>query len=221
VVVRGPRNAFPFPYPHPAGHDITNVSFVADGIGITALLPMVRVAAAAGIGWRLTYVGRGRGSMPFLDELARLRGGDVRLLHGMPGMDEVLAGVDEGTSVYFCGPPTFLDAVRDDLATRPHAGFHFERFAPAPVVGGSPFTVRLAVPGIEVEVSAERSALAAIREVVPDVPYSCQQGFCGTCWVGVIAGTPEHRGTARFLAAEDSMLVCVDRAKDPTIIIDL
>ncbi|SIR90549.1 PDR/VanB family oxidoreductase [Williamsia sterculiae] len=221
VVVRGPHNAFPFAYPHLAKHHIDDVAFVAGGIGITALLPMVRAASEAGVTWRLSYVGRDEATMPFLDDLARLTGGELRVLHGEPAIEDILAGVDERTSVYFCGPPGFLDAVSADLATRPHAGFHFERFVPPPVVGGSPFTVRLAISELDVEVPADRSALAAIRDVIPEVPYSCQQGFCGTCRVGVVRGTPERRGTAEFLADENSMLVSVDRSHDPDLTIDL
>ena len=48
--------------------------FVAGGIGITPILPMVREAQARGADWHLTYGGRSRSSMAFLDELAQLRG---------------------------------------------------------------------------------------------------------------------------------------------------
>lgn len=221
VGVRGPRNAFPFAYPHLARHDIDRVAFVAGGIGITALLPMVREASRAGTPWRLTYVGRDEATMPFLAELRALDGGSVTVLHGVPAMSEVLDGVDAATSVYFCGPPAFLDAVRDSLRSVPHAGFHFERFSPPPVVGGKPFTVRLARTGTDVAVPADTSALAAIRTVLPDVPYSCQQGFCGTCRVGVLAGKVDRRGTAAFLDAPDTMLICSDRTDEPLITIEL
>ena len=221
VRVRGPRNAFPFAYPHLAKQDIDGLEFIAGGIGITALLPMIRAASDAQIRWRLTYVGRSRESMPFLDEIAGFRGGDVRILHGAPTPEEVLVGVGTTTSVYFCGPPPFLATMKAALAEHPHAGFHFERFSPPPVVGGRPFTVHLAVSELDVEVPEDRSALAAIREVLPDVPYSCQQGYCGTCRVGVVEGTQQRRGTADFMAGDDDMLICVDRAETPHIALDL
>lgn len=221
VTVRGPRNAFPFAYPHLAAHDIAKVAFVAGGIGITALLPMVRAASHAGVPWTLTYVGRDRASMPFLPEIASFPGGEVRVLTGKPSMGEVLWLVDARTSVYFCGPPSFLDAIRDRLRDNPHAGFHFERFSPPPVVGGQPFTVRLVTSELEVEVPADLSALAAIRNALPDVPYSCQQGYCGTCRVGVLEGTSDGRGTAKFLDGDGTMLICVDRCDGPYITIDL
>lgn len=156
--------------------------------------------------------------MPFLTELREWPAENLRLRHGVPPVSDVLAGVDERTSVYFCGPPSFLDAVRDALNTLPHAGFHFERFSPPPVVGGQPFVVRFGRSGGGVDVPADTSALAAIRAERPDVSYSCQQGFCGTCRVGVLEGAVNHRGTSRFLERTDSMLLCVDRADAPVTV---
>src|SRR5687768_753958 len=63
VGVGGPRNNFPLV---PAEQYL----FVAGGIGITPLLPMIAQADLLGADWRLLYGGRRRASMAFLDELA-------------------------------------------------------------------------------------------------------------------------------------------------------
>jgi ferredoxin-NADP reductase len=63
VRVRGPRNHFPFVA-------AKRYLFVAGGIGITPLLPMIAEASAARADWRLIYGGRSRASMAFIDELA-------------------------------------------------------------------------------------------------------------------------------------------------------
>ena len=63
VRVRGPRNNFALA-PSP------RYLFIAGGIGITPILPMIAAAEAAGAEWRLVYGGRTRASMAFLDELA-------------------------------------------------------------------------------------------------------------------------------------------------------
>ena len=63
VGVGGPRNNFPLV---PSEQYL----FVAGGIGITPILPMVRQAELLGADWRLLYGGRRRASMAFLDELA-------------------------------------------------------------------------------------------------------------------------------------------------------
>ncbi|MEU0293488.1 ferredoxin reductase, partial [Streptomyces microflavus] len=65
IEVRGPRNRFPLV-------EAEAYVFVAGGIGITPVLPMLRSLAARGANWRLLYGGRSRGSMPFLDEIEKL-----------------------------------------------------------------------------------------------------------------------------------------------------
>lgn len=194
VTVHGPRNAFPF-VAAPAYH------FVAGGIGITPILPMVRQAADHGADWRLVYTGRNRASMPFADELAALAPERVRLRpdteFGIPASGaELLTGMTPGAAVYCCGPAPMIGSVRMDLAGTA-AAVHFERFAPPPIVAGRPFRLVLRRSGRTLTVPADRSALDVLREVLPDLPYSCQQGFCGTCAVPTADGGP--------------MRVCVDR----------
>ena len=63
VAVRGPRNHFPL-------HSVPRYIFLAGGIGITPILPMVAAATEAGADWQLYYGGRSQASMAFLDELA-------------------------------------------------------------------------------------------------------------------------------------------------------
>ena len=66
VEVVGPRNHFRL---EPAGSYV----FVAGGIGVTPILPMVAQAEAAGADWRLHYGGRDRTSMAFAEELEAKR----------------------------------------------------------------------------------------------------------------------------------------------------
>lgn len=192
VTVRGPRTAFPFVGEGPFW-------FVAGGIGITPILPMVHRAAAAQADWRLVYTGRSRASMPFLDELA----GHDRVWirpdaeYGLPASGvELLDGMPDGASVYCCGPVPMIAGLRVDLALTTGA-VHFERFAPPPIVAGAPFTLTLRRSGRVLDVPGDRSALDVVREARPDTPYSCRQGFCGTCAVPTADG--------------GSMRLCVDR----------
>ena len=52
----------------------------------------------------------------------------------------------------------------------------------------------------------------------PATPYSCRQGFRGTCKVKVLAGQVDHRG--RIAVRDDEMLVCVSRAAGDRVVID-
>ncbi|MFD6107036.1 PDR/VanB family oxidoreductase, partial [Nocardia salmonicida] len=221
VTVAGPRNAFPFAYPHLARADISRVVFIAAGIGITAILPMVRAAAASGVDWHLTYLGRSTASTPFLDEIAELDTDRVELLTGeRRAPDELLAHAGPGTSVYFCGPPGLLAAIRAEFDRTGAAGLHFERFSPAPVIGGSPFEIRLARSAKTIRVAADQSALAAVLGEVPDAAYSCRQGFCGTCRVRVVSGDVDRRGRSPFLEEPATMLICTDRAESTHLTLD-
>ncbi|MFJ3964088.1 PDR/VanB family oxidoreductase [Streptomyces sp. NPDC090036] len=214
--LRPPRNRFELV---PAASYV----FVAGGIGITPILPMLRAATAAGADWTLLYGGRSRASMPFLADLAAY-GERVSVLaedeSGLPDLAAV-AGAGPGTPVYCCGPEPLMRAVTD--AAPDPAAVHLERFSPAAEPGpGRAFTVELRRSGRVVEVAADESALAAVRRELPDTPYSCEQGFCGTCQHRVLAGGVDHRDELLTdQEREDSMLLCVSRAKEDRLVLDL
>lgn len=101
MTVRGPRNAFMLA-------SAPSYLFVAGGIGITAILPMVHRVAAAGGSWTCVYRGRSRASMPFVEELEALPGGTVQILAGEraagQGIADIIAAADPESAVYVCGP---------------------------------------------------------------------------------------------------------------------
>ncbi len=222
--IRGPRNAFTFAAS-------PSYLFVAGGIGITPILPMVRAAQLDGADWTLVYTGANRASMPFLDELLEIesRSGRGRLdirpdeECGVPDLAQVLADRPEGAAVYVCGPTGMLDGLRDLVyRDHPQVEMHSERFSAPPVVGGAQFDVLLARSGTRVTVGADETALTAIRRVKPEVQYSCQQGFCGACRVKVLKGEVEHRDRVLVGDQRDtSMTICVSRACDDELVIDL
>jgi len=215
VEISAPRNAFMMPLPG-SGSRADRIRFIAGGIGITPILPMARLAERLGIPWSLRYTGRHRASLPFLDELLAF-GDKVRVRtddeHGLPSAAELLDGVDEATAVYVCGPPAMIEMVRRHVG--PDVELHVERFSPLPVVNGMPFELELARTGEIVEVAGDQSALAALRAVRPNIGYSCQQGFCGTCVQQVLSGDVEHRDNTLTDDQRElgRMLVCVSRAK--------
>ncbi|MFJ4875669.1 PDR/VanB family oxidoreductase [Streptomyces sp. NPDC088745] len=218
--VRGPRNRFPL-----VGS--ASYVFVAGGIGITPLLPMLRAARAAGADWRLLYGGRSRATMPFLAEVEELDGSGrrVRIVaedeDGLPDLAELWAGVPQGTAVYACGPEGLLGAVEGSLPE--HCSLHVERFAPgASAPGSGAFEVELRRSGTVVPVAAGQSVLAALKPVVPNLSYSCEQGFCGTCQQRVIEGGIDHRDELLTDSErDDSLLICVSRAAGERLVLDL
>ncbi|MFI6430151.1 PDR/VanB family oxidoreductase [Rhodococcus oryzae] len=210
VTVRGPRNGFPF-----VGEG--KALFIAGGIGITPILAMVRAARAIGMDWQFVYSGRSRESMPFLDEIESWDPARVFVRpddeFGIPTEEDLLGRAVAGGAVYCCGPTPMLETVRRAFVDSAATSLHFERFGAPPVLDGSEFEVQLARTGEVLTVPADESALSVIKERLPGVGYSCQQGFCGTCKVRVISGEPDHRETRLTdEEREDSMLICVSRS---------
>lgn len=219
IVVREPRNHFVL---EPAAQYL----FIAGGIGITPLLPMVRQAQAAGARWRLLYLGGSRERMPFLDELSAL-GGDVTVVARDEGtradlIAEVAASPD--ALVYACGPERMLTALADavpDADARLRLGyFSAPEIAYEP---GGPFRIRLDRSGLELEVTPEESILEVMRGAGVEVLSDCEEGICGSCETRVVEGEPEHRDfvlTAQEKANGDCLMVCVSRASCPLLVLD-
>lgn len=219
VVVRGPRNAFPL-------IRADRYLFIAGGIGITPILPMVREVAATATDWHFVYCGRSSESMPFLGEIGDLDPHRIWIRpdsdYGVPVSGRELLENAQGATVYCCGPVPLIHGVRLDLAASHAKELHFERFSAAPIVNGKAFEVELGRGGSVLEVPANRSALEVIRDAIPDIPFSCRQGFCGTCKVRLLAGSPDHRD--HVLTDDErtsAMMICVSRADRGRLVLDL
>jgi ferredoxin-NADP reductase len=221
--VRGPRNNFPL---LPAARYV----FVAGGIGITPLLPMIAAATAAGTDWELHYGGRARASMAFLDRLAAH--GERVHVHpqdevGLLPLDTVLGTPGRSTLVYCCGPAPLLDAVEARCREWGAGVLHVERFTGAPAAGDgadTSFEVVCAASGVTVEVPAGMSVLEAVENAGINVLSSCAEGVCGTCETAVLSGEPDHRDsllTDDERAAGDAMMICVSRSRGPRLVLDL
>ena len=140
--------------------------------------------------------------------------------HGrFPTTDELLVGAGPKTAVYVCAPTPVLEAVRAAREEHVDAPLHYERFSPPPIVDGISFELELARSRRVLSVPANRSALAVMLDRDPTTAYSCQQGFCKTCKVKVLAGEVDRRG--RTAEGDDEMLVCVSRAKSDRVVIDV
>lgn len=219
VTVRGPRNGFPF---IPYGRAL----YIAGGIGITPILPMVRAAQRLGADWHFVYCGRSVETLPFLDEIASWDPSRVTVRlddeHGLPGPDDLLGHAPAGGAVYVCGPPPMIETVRRNFDRSGATALYFERFSAAPVRGEKPFEIELADSGEVLGVGPDETLLDVLVRRRPDTAYSCRQGFCGTCRVGVLAGTPEHRDSRLTAEERDtSMLACVSRSLTSRLVLDL
>jgi len=223
VGIGGPRNNFRMV---PSSRYL----FLAGGIGITPLLPMIRQADSIAADWHLLYGGRTRDTMAFGDELARY-GERVSLVpqdqKGRLDLDVATEAAAAGAKVYACGPVPLLDALTTRATSWPKGALRLERFVPreqpAPV-RNSPFDIELARSGRTISVTPQQSVLDALRAAGVGVLSSCREGTCGTCETTVLAGEPDHRDSVLDdgeRAAVDCMLVCVSRSCSDRLVLDL
>lgn len=223
VSVGGPRNNFRLA---PGGPYL----FIAGGIGITPILPMITQADRLGCQWKLGYTGRSRTTMAFLDELAAY-GEQVSVWandeDGIADVRTWIDGCSEDTLVYCCGPAGLIEAVRGHCAQRSSGRLRVERFvadAPTTSVRDRPFDVVLSRSGRTVKVEPTQSILDALATAGVSVLSSCRQGVCGTCEIAVLSGQPDHRDSIlddAERASEDCMFVCVSRSRSAQLTLDL
>ena len=221
---RGPRNHFALV---PAAAYV----FIAGGIGITPILPMIAHARGRGAATTVLYGGRKHNSMAFCEEVlaldpnARICAQDQT---GLLDLDSVLGTARPGTEIYCCGPEPLLDAVGKASAHWRDGTLHVERFSAAAPTDASPtgtFCITLRQRGLQLEVPTHRSILDVLTEAGIDVLSSCEDGVCGTCLTSLYDGKADHRDSVLSdaeRAANEKIAVCVSRAAPgSTLVLDL
>ena len=226
VRTRGPRNHFGLV-------SSPRYQFIAGGIGITPMLPMIEAAEARGADWHLLYGGRERSSMAFLERLERF-GDRVTVSprderEGRLDLASVLGEPRDDTAVYCCGPEGLLGAVEDGCGTWREGSLHIERFSAKPLAEPSPdaldsFEVECRRSGVTVTVPADRSIYDVVEEAGVDVLGSCMEGVCGTCECDVVAGDADHRDSILSDAERakgDMIMICVSRSRSERLVLDI
>lgn len=233
LIINGPRNHFELV-------DAPSYVFVAGGIGITAILPMIGDAIRRARPWVLFYVGRSRSNMAYVPEVQALveasEGAGVALIMpkdetGRLDLAEVVEAAEQNAPVYVCGPESLLSALEDRVGDGLELGqLHLERFGASGLDtaaddgGLDNFEVEIASTGQVLKVGPDDRLLDVVRELVPHVPVSCEEGVCGSCETGVLGGLPCHRDLVLSedeRAANDCMMICVGRSLSPRLVLDL
>jgi ferredoxin-NADP reductase len=228
VRVRGPRNHFPLV-------SSPRYQFVAGGIGITPIVPMIEAAEASGADWRLLYGGRARSSMAFIAELERygervtVCPRDEQDTNFRKSLESVLSVADDRTLVYCCGPEGLLAALEDGCSHWPDGSLHIERFSAKALEEPSPdaldlFEVECQRSGLTLTVPQDKSIYDVCEEAGVDVLGSCMEGVCGTCECEIIEGEADHRDSVlndSEKAANDTIMICVSRSRSERLVLDL
>ncbi|MDQ1551954.1 MAG: hypothetical protein QOD50_1376 [Actinomycetota bacterium] len=228
VRVRGPRNHFPLV-------SSPRYLFIAGGIGVTPMLPMIGAAEATGADWRLLYGGRQRSTMAFVDELERhgprvsicardvAEGPDFRA-----NLEAALSDPGQDTLVYCCGPEGLLTAVEEACKAWPENSLHIERFSAKvveePADSLASFEVECQRSGLTLTVTQDKTIYEACEEAGVDVLGSCMEGVCGTCECDMIEGEADHRDSVLNDAekeANETIMICVSRSRSERLVLDL
>lgn len=203
---------------------------IAGGIGVTPIVAMAEHLAAEGRPAEVVYAVRSRHDLAFLGRLnvaaSRLTVHVDDEAGTVLDVDAVVSASPEDAHLYCCGPAPMLEAFLASTARRPPYCVHLERFAAvaAPVLAGGAFTVELARSRRLLTVTENESILQALRTAGITAASSCEEGICGTCEVGVLSGTPDHRDgilSAAERQANRSMMICCSRSIGDRLVLDM
>ena len=86
------------------------------------------------------------------------------------------------------------------------------------------FKVQIGRNGQLITIPTGKTIVETLDEHDIDITVSCEQGICGTCLTGVLAGKPDHRDsymTDEEHQANDLITVCCSRSYDDVLVLDL
>ncbi|BBU44569.1 ferredoxin--NADP(+) reductase [Pseudomonas putida] len=204
---------------------------IAGGIGITPFLAHLHELEGGSTDYELHYAFRAPEHGAFQEQLVcGPHAANTRFyidsLDRKLDLAALCAGLDEQAHLYVCGPKPLIDAVIDCAAQAGIAEHrvHWEQFAATPVTG-SAFTVVLAQSGVELQVEEGMTILQAIeKSKAAKVECLCREGVCGTCETAILEGEAEHYDqylSDEEKAAQQSIMLCVSRARTPRLVLDL
>ncbi len=243
--VSAPRGSFTL---RPSANPVVLLSA---GVGATPVMSMLHSLAAGNsqreIWW--IYGARNRVDHPFAEEsrslLKQLARGREYIVYSRPAASDRLGadfdapghidtalleriGVSEGSDFYLCGPPAFLQNMRDGLrswgvvAENVHTEIFGSLEAITPGVAqvvhtphapqgraGSGLPVSFARSGITAAWDPKFRSFLELAEAC-DVPvrWSCRTGVCHTCMTGLIDGSIVYNPEPLERPATGNLLVC-------------
>ncbi|HTU42725.1 MAG TPA: MOSC and FAD-binding oxidoreductase domain-containing protein [Candidatus Aquilonibacter sp.] len=227
------------------------VVLLSAGVGATPVMSMLHALAAEKsqqeVWW--IYGARNRVDHPFAEEsrslLKQLSRGRGYIVYSRPAatdrvgtdfdapgrIDTALLdkiGVSKGSDFYLCGPPSFLQSMRDGLRAWGvlAENVHTEIFGsldpitpgmaqavhtphPPPGPPGSGPAVSFARSGITAAWDSKFASLLELAEAC-DVPvrWACRTGVCHTCMTGLVAGSIVYSPEPLESPAPGNVLVC-------------
>ncbi len=227
IRVGAPRNLFPL---EPA----EELLFVAGGIGITPIYSMIKQSVKENNSFKFYYLTRQQSRAAYVAELDKLCGKDMYVHADAEAdqrfdLDAMLASPNAGKHLYVCGPEGLIRAIEEKAAA---AGWlagniHYELFSRSDSLvhdSDQSFELRISDTDQVITVGADETALEALQRCGLEVPFSCEQGVCGSCLMSVEEGLPDHRDmflTDAEREANNSFTPCCSRANTPSLTVKL
>jgi len=254
--VSAPRGSFTL---HPGENSVVLLSA---GVGATPVMSMLHTLAAENSTREIWWIYGARNGIehPFAQEsrslLKQLSRGRSYIVYSRPAVTDKLGldfdasghidsalleriGASRNSDFYLCGPPSFLENMRDGLRKWGVLGEHvhteifgaLEDITPGmgPVVHhphlpqgapGSGSSVSFARSGITTAWDPKYQSLLELAEAC-DIPvrWSCRTGVCHTCMTGLIGGTVKYHPDPLERPAPGNVLICCSRP-DVDVILD-
>ncbi|MGR3424561.1 MAG: PDR/VanB family oxidoreductase [Sagittula sp.] len=220
--VEPPENDFPM-------GEANEYLLIAGGIGVTPIYSMAQQLDREGKPFNIIYCTRSPEDTAYLDEM-RAAFGDRLLVHHDEGDPEKVYDFwdhfeePKNMHVYCCGPAPLMEEIEAISGHWPEGRVNFEDFKPVDVVreDDKAFDVVLEKSGKRVTVPEDRSILEALRDAGVATVSSCESGTCGTCKTRLLSGEVDHRDMVLMDEEKsDNIMICVSRAKEGELVLDL
>lgn len=202
---------------------------IAGGIGITPFLSYIYELEKNNLPFELHYSFRDKNNAAFV-ELLKAKLNDKLYLYDNSknqklSVESLIKQQHANSHVYVCGPQSLIDAVIEyGTAHLSEEKVHFENFTETGSCGDA-FEVILQRSGFSLIVDENTSILQALEaDKRVQVECLCRNGVCGTCETVILEGEADHRDLYlddEERAAQETMMICVSRAKGKKIVLDL
>jgi vanillate O-demethylase ferredoxin subunit len=228
MVISEPKNHFPLV-------NAKRSLLFAGGIGVTPILCMAERLAQIGADFDMHYSSRSPDRMAFRERIAASTFADRVHFHFDDGdagqkldVKKIIADAPPDAALYVCGPGGYIDHVINTAKAQGKAAdtIHKEYFGAVVQVSADDgvFDVKIASSGKVYAVPTDKTVLEVLVQNGVDVPFSCEQGVCGSCLTRVLDGTPDHRDmylSDEEQAQNDQFMPCCSRAKSKLLVLDL
>lgn len=214
--------------------NVTKYILISGGIGITPLISMAHRLTEIDKYFEFHICAKSQDEIPFQYELQNWTFAPNVEFHidknGKSTMElaKILANPDSKTLIYFCGPTGFNNWIKQTALA---CGWEKDQIKNEVFSADSnqllppkDFEIVLNKSNKNIVVKKDETIIDALQMNNIKTPYSCLQGTCGTCITKVVKGDIDHRDAVLSedeKLANNLMCLCVSRAKEGAIVLDL